>query len=67
MKYLFLVFCLGMQVFVASSAQADSPLDAYRSNSQALVRCLWVAAGSEDNQEEQKKSGTEEEEEPDCD
>ena len=67
MKHLFLVFCICMQIFVASAAQAGSPLDAYRSNPEALFRCLWVAAGNEDTQEEQKESETEEEEEPDCD
>jgi hypothetical protein len=67
MKYLFLVFCLGMQVFVASTTQAGSTLDVYRSNPEAMFRCLWVAAGSEDTQEEKKKSETDDEEEPDCD
>jgi hypothetical protein len=56
-----------MQVFVASAAQTGSPFDAYRSNPEALFRCLWVAAGNEDTQGEQKKSETEDEEEPDCD
>ena len=73
MKHLFLVFCICMQVFVASAAQVGSPLDAYRSNPEALFRCLWVAAGNEDTQEEKNKSETEaededeDEEEPDCD
>jgi hypothetical protein len=67
MKYLFLVFCICMQVFVVSAAQAGSPPGAYRSNPEALFRCLWVAAGNEDTQEEENKSETEEEEEPDCD
>ena len=68
MKYLSLVFCICVQVFVASSTQAGSPLDAYGSNSEALFRCLWVVAGNEDTQEEQKESESEEEEEePDCD
>ena len=69
MKHLFLVFCICMQVFVAGAAQAGSRLDVYRSNPEALFRCLWVAAGNEDTQEEQKKSETEteDEEEPDCD
>jgi hypothetical protein len=69
MKHLFLVFCICMQVFVASAAQAESPPGAYRSNPEALFRCLWVAAGNEDTQEEENKSETEteEEEEPDCD
>jgi hypothetical protein len=58
-----------MQVFAASAAQAGSPPGAYLSNVEALFRCLWVTAGSEDTQQEQKKSeaDTEEEEEPDCD
>jgi hypothetical protein len=69
MKHLFLVFCICMQVSVVSAAQAGSPPGAYWVNSEALFRCLWVAAGDEDTQEEQKKSETEteEEEEPDCD
>ena len=67
MKHLFLIFCICMQVSVASAAQAGSPPGAYRSNPEALFRCLWVAAGNEDTQEEQENSETEEEEEPDCD
>ena len=69
MKHLFLVFCVCMQFLVASAVQAGSSADVYRSNPEALLRCLWVAAGNEDTQEEQKKSDTEteEEEEPDCD
>jgi len=67
MKHLFLIVCLCMQVFVASAAQAGSPLSAYRSNSAALLHCLWVTAGNEDTQEEQQESKKEEEEEPDCD
>ena len=67
MKYLFLVFCICLQVFVANAAQAGSSADVYRSNPEALLRCLWVAAGNEDTQEEQKQGETEEEEEPDCD
>jgi len=67
MKHLYLIVFLCMQVFVASAAQVGSPLDAYRSNSEALFGCLWVAAGSENTQEEKKKSETEDEEEPDCD
>ena len=69
MKHLFLVFCVCMQVFVVGAAQAGSPLDAYRSNSEAMFRCLWVAAGNEDTQQKQEESETEEEEEeePDCD
>jgi len=56
-----------MQIFVASAAQAGSPLDSYRSNPEALFSCLWVAAGNEDTQEEEEQGETEEEEEPDCD
>ena len=67
MKHLFLIFCICMQVSVASAAQAGSPPGAYRSNPEALFRCLWVVAGNEDTQEEQENSETEEEEEPDCD
>jgi hypothetical protein len=67
MKHLFLVFCICMQVFVASAALAGSPLDTYRSNPEALFRCLWVTAGSDEDQQEQEESETEEEEEPDCD
>lgn len=69
MKHLFLVFCICMQFLVASAAQAGSSVNAYRSNPEALFRCLWIAAGNEDTQEEKNKSETEteDEEEPDCD
>ena len=69
MKYLSIVFCICLQVFVASTTQAGSSLDAYRPGSEALFRCLWAVAGDEDTQQEQKKDETEEgeEEEPDCD
>jgi len=67
MKPLLIVFCICLQIFVANVAQARSAIDAYRTDSETLFRCLWVAAGSEENQEEQKESNTDEEEEPDCD
>ena len=67
MKHLYLIFCICMQVAVANAAQAGSPFEAYQSNPETLFRCLWVAAGSEENKQEQEESETEDEEEPDCD
>jgi hypothetical protein len=67
MKQFFLALIISLHAFIAADALAWSPMDAYRSTSDAFIHCQWATAGSEENQEEDDNSETEEEEEPDCD
>lgn len=71
MKYLFLVFFISLQAFVASNALAWAPMETYRSTGEMFFQCQWLTAGSEENQEEkdqeEKDVNETEEEEPDCD
>jgi hypothetical protein len=67
MKQFFLALIISLHAFIATDAMAWSPMDAYRSTSDAFSHCQWATAGSEENQEEDDNNETEEEEEPDCD
>jgi hypothetical protein len=76
MKHLILIFCVGLQLLLVTSAQAWSPLawsslDINRSFSGNFSgnkeQCQLVIAGSDDSEGTSNEEESEEEEEPDCD
>jgi hypothetical protein len=74
MKHLILIFCVGLQLLLVTSAQAWSPLawssvDINRSFSGVTEQCQLVIADSDDGEgtNNEEDSEEEEEEEPDCD
>ena len=67
MKHLILIFCIGLQLLLVSSAQAWLPLDVNRSFTGVTEQCQLVIAGSDDSEGTTTEEESEEEEEPDCD
>ncbi len=71
MKHLILIFCIGLQLLLVTSAQAWSSLDINRSFSGNFSgnkeQCQFVIAGSDDSEGTSNEEESEEEEEPDCD
>jgi hypothetical protein len=72
MKHLILIFCIGLQLLLVTSAQAWSPLaesslEIIRSFPGVTEQCQFVIAGSDDSEGTTTEEESEEEEEPDCD
>lgn len=72
MKHLILILSIALQLLLATSAQAWSPLagssaEINRFFSDVTEQCQFVVAGSDDSEGTKNEEQSEEEEEPDCD